>query len=192
MSKDLMEKLMISKAIMQKSDSIKRGNVSESSYSEPRTINAPQLETFQPVAGNYNIPQEYMQESQVQKAPQMASKDRIASSKLPDEIKRLMLENPIEQPSSMYGSSVISEEMVERAAKLMGTERPKQEQKRVVSESTSTGDLRQMLREVVEEVLRDNGVIAESSQKANETIMFKVGEHIFEGKVTKIKKVRKQ
>jgi hypothetical protein len=192
MSKDLMEKLMISKAIMQKSDTIKRGNVSESSYSEPRTINAPQLETFQPVAGNYNIPQEYIQESQVQKAPQMASKDRIASSKLPDEIKRLMIENPIEQPSSMYGSSVISEEMVERAAKLMGTERPKQEQKRVVSESTSTGDLRQMLREVVEEVLRDNGVIAESSQKANETIMFKVGEHIFEGKVTKIKKVRKQ
>ena len=192
MSKDLMEKLMISKAIMQKSDTIKRGNVSESSYSEPRTINAPQLETFQPVAGNYNIPQEFIQESQVQKAPQVASKDRIASSKLPDEIKRLMLENPIEQPSSMYGSSVISEEMVERAAKLMGTERPKQEQKRVVSESTSTGDLRQMLREVVEEVLRDNGVIAESSQKANETIMFKVGEHIFEGKVTKIKKVRKQ
>ena len=192
MSKDLMEKLMISKAIMQKSDTIKRGNVSESSYSEPRTINAPQLETFQPVAGNYNIPQEFIQESQVQKAPQMASKDRIASSKLPDEIKRLMIENPIEQPSSMYGSSVISEEMVERAAKLMGTERPKQEQKRVVSESTSTGDLRQMLKEVVEEVLRDNGVIAESTQKANETIMFKVGEHIFEGKVTKIKKVRKQ
>jgi len=187
-----MEKLMISKAIMQKSDTIKRGNVSESSYSEPRTINAPQLETFQPVAGNYNIPQEYIQETQVQKAPQMASKDRIVNSKLPDEIKRLMIENPIETPSSMYGSSVISEEMVERAAKLMGTERPKQEQKRVVSESTSTGDLRQMLREVVEEVLRDNGVIAESSQKANETIMFKVGEHIFEGKVTKIKKVRKQ
>lgn len=192
MSKDLMEKLMVSRAIMQKSDAIKRGNVSESSYNEPRTINAPQLETFQPVAGNYNIPQEYIQESQVQKAPQMATKDRIASSKLPDEIKRLMIENPIEAPSSMYGSSVISDEIVERAAKLMGTERPKQEQKRVVSESTSTGDLRQMLREVVEEVLRDNGVIAESSQKANETIMFKVGEHIFEGKVTKIKKVRKQ
>ena len=103
-----------------------------------------------------------------------------------------MIENPIETPSSMYGSSVISEEMVERASKLMGTERPKQEQRRVVSESTSSGDLKQMLREVVEEVLRDNGIIAESSQKANETLTFKVGEHIFEGKITKIKKVRKQ
>ena len=102
-----------------------------------------------------------------------------------------MIENPIEQPSSMYGSSVISEEMVERASKLMGTERPKQEQRKVVSESTSSGDLKQMLREVVEEVLRDNGIIAESSQKANENLTFKVGEHIFEGKITKIKKLRK-
>ena len=192
MAKDLMEKLMISKAIMQKSDSIKRGQVTESSYDAPRTINTPELQTFQPVAGNYNIPQEFIQESQITKSPQPATKDRIANSKLPDEIKRLMIENPIEQPSSMYGSSVISEEMAERAAKLMGTERPKQEQRRVVSESTSSGDLKQMLREVVEEVLRDNGIIAESSQKANETLTFKVGEHIFEGKITKIKKVRKQ
>ena len=192
MAKDLMEKLMISKAIMQKSDSIKRGQVTESSYDTTRTINTPELQTFQPVAGNYNIPQEFIQESQITKSPQPATKDRIANSKLPDEIKRLMIENPIEQPSSMYGSSVISEEMAERAAKLMGTERPKQEQRRVVSESTSSGDLKQMLREVVEEVLRDNGIIAESSQKANETLTFKVGEHIFEGKITKIKKVRKQ
>ena len=191
MAKDLMEKLMISKAIMQKSDSIKRGQVTESSYDAPRTVNTPELQTFQPVAGNYNIPQEFIQESQITKSPQPATKDRITNSKLPDEIKRLMIENPIEQPSSMYGSSVISEEMVERASKLMGTERPKQEQRRVVSESTSSGDLKQMLREVVEEVLRDNGLIAESSQKANENLTFKVGEHIFEGKITKIKKLRK-
>jgi hypothetical protein len=190
MSKDLMEKLMISKAIMQKSDSIKRGNVSESSLDTTRTINAPQLESFQPVSGNYNIPQEFIQESQVSKMPQVATKDRIVNSKLPDEIKRLMIENPIEAPTSMYGGSVISEELVEKASKLMGTQRP--EQKKVVSESTSPSNLREMLREVVEEVLRENGVIAESSQKANETISFKVGEHIFEGRVTKIKKIRKQ
>ena len=192
MSKDLMEKLMISKAIMQKSDTIKRGTVTESSYDAPRAINAPQLETFQPVAGNYNIPQEYIQEQQLTKMPQATTSDRILGSKLPDEIKKLMLENPIDQPTSMYGSSVISDEVVERAAKLMGTERPKQEPRRVVSESSSNSDLKQMLKEVVEEVLKENGVIAESTQKANETIMFKVGEHIFEGKVTKIKKVRKQ
>jgi hypothetical protein len=46
-----------------------------------------------------------------------------------------------------------------------------------------------MLKEVVEEVLLENGVIAESTQKSNELFSFKVGKHVFEGKVTKIKKL---
>jgi hypothetical protein len=46
-----------------------------------------------------------------------------------------------------------------------------------------------MLKEVVEEVLQENGILAESIQKSNEVFSFKVGKHIFEGKVTKIKKI---
>jgi hypothetical protein len=47
-----------------------------------------------------------------------------------------------------------------------------------------------MLKEVVEEVLLENGILAESTQKSNnELFSFKVGKHIFEGKVTKIKKI---
>jgi hypothetical protein len=46
-----------------------------------------------------------------------------------------------------------------------------------------------MLKEVVEEVLLENGILAESTQKSNEVFSFKVGKHIFEGKVTKIKKI---
>jgi hypothetical protein len=49
--------------------------------------------------------------------------------------------------------------------------------------------LKKLLREVVEEVLQENGLIAESTQKSNEIFSFKVGKHIFEGKVTKIKKI---
>jgi hypothetical protein len=50
--------------------------------------------------------------------------------------------------------------------------------------------LRDMLKEVVEEVLLENGILAESTQKSNnELFSFKVGKHIFEGKVTKIKKI---
>jgi hypothetical protein len=49
--------------------------------------------------------------------------------------------------------------------------------------------LRDMLKEVVEEVLQENGILAESTQKSNEVFSFKVGKHIFEGKVTKIKKI---
>ena len=49
--------------------------------------------------------------------------------------------------------------------------------------------LRDMLKEVVEEVLQENGILAESTQKSNEVFSFKVGKHIFECKVTKIKKI---
>jgi hypothetical protein len=45
------------------------------------------------------------------------------------------------------------------------------------------------VKETVEEVLRENGLLLESTTKSNEQITFKVGKHIFEGRVTKIKKV---
>jgi hypothetical protein len=49
-------------------------------------------------------------------------KDRILSSKLPDEIKRLMIEHPIQQPNNMGGGSVLSNELVEKAARLMNND----------------------------------------------------------------------
>jgi hypothetical protein len=49
--------------------------------------------------------------------------------------------------------------------------------------------LKKLLKEVVDESLSENGLIMESSEKTNEIFTFKVGKHIFEGKVTKIKKL---
>jgi hypothetical protein len=46
-----------------------------------------------------------------------------------------------------------------------------------------------MLKEVVKEVLSENGMLVESVSKSNDNFSFKVGKHIFEGKVTKIKKI---
>jgi hypothetical protein len=46
-----------------------------------------------------------------------------------------------------------------------------------------------MINEAVNNALQQNGLLVESSEKANETFSFKVGKHIFEGKVTKIKKL---
>ena len=46
-----------------------------------------------------------------------------------------------------------------------------------------------MITEAVNDSLRENGLLVESSEKANEIFTFKVGKHIFEGKVTKIKKL---
>jgi hypothetical protein len=204
----LMEKLAVSKKIMDAHNKIPTGNASPSINS----YNAPSVENYEPVKGTYNIPQEFLQESQqmdqpylssipkTPTAPQPLTSDRVMASKLPDAIKRLMIEHPIEIPNSMGGGgSVLSDELVEKATRLMNTDargnqvnQPKQriqEQAPVSQPQFNNKQLREMLKEVVEEVLLENGILAESTQKSNEVFSFKVGKHIFEGKVTKIKKI---
>ena len=46
-----------------------------------------------------------------------------------------------------------------------------------------------MINEAVNKALQENGLIMESTEKSNEIFSFKVGKHVFEGKVTKIKKL---
>jgi hypothetical protein len=169
----------------------------------PRTGNNlnmtnPTVEDYAAPQAKYNLPQEFMQESVNQSSSvnqQPITKDRVMSSKLPDEIKRLMIEHPINQPNSMAGPS-LSSDLIDKAARLMNLDAkgtPKGSQpNRIVEQSIPTQDLstlKELLREVVEEVLIENGLIAESTQKSNEVFSFKVGKHIFEGKVTKIKKL---
>lgn len=199
---DLIQKLMISKQIMDKHNQTPRSNTpSMDSYSSP------DVESYEPVGAKYNIPQEFLQESQSNEPylsslpktptmPQAVTKDRVMSSNLPDEIKRLMIEHPIEQPASMGGGATLSNDLVEKAARLMNTDargnQPKQrvqEQSQPQSPNFNMKELKSMLREVVEEVLQENGILSESEQKSNEVFSFKVGKHIFEGKVTKIKKI---
>jgi hypothetical protein len=211
----LMEKLAVSKKIMDAHNKIPTGGASPSmdSYNSPSmsSYNSPSVDNYAPVKGTYNIPQEFLQESQSNEpylsslpkmttAPQPMTTDRVMSSKLPDAIKRLMIEHPIEIPNSMGGGgSVLSDELVEKATRLMNTDargnqtsQPKQrvqEQSQPQSPNFNMKELKSMLREVVEEVLQENGILSESEQKSNEVFSFKVGKHIFEGKVTKIKKI---
>jgi hypothetical protein len=190
---DLINKLMISKKIMEKHNEIGRG-----SATQPTSFNAPQVDEFQPVSGNYNIPQEFLSENEIKmqsNVSQGSSEERIKNSKLPDEIKRLMLEHPIEQPTSYNGSATLSNELVEKASRLMGTN---QTQKSVAPQKTQTvntsinyDEVRNIVRETVEDVLKENGLLVESTTRSNEAFKFRVGNHIFEGKVTNIKKISK-
>jgi hypothetical protein len=203
----LMEKLAVSKKIMDAHNRIPTGGASQSMGS----YNTPMVENYEPVKASYNIPQELLQESEINQpylssipktpsAPQPLTSDRVMASKLPDAIKRLMIEHPIEIPNSMGGGgSVLSDELVEKATRLMNTDargnqvnQPKQvvrEQSPIQQPQVNNKQLREMLKEVVEEVLQENGILSESEQKSNEVFSFKVGKHIFEGKVTKIKKI---
>jgi len=184
---DLMQKLMISKKIMDRHNQMDRNG--EKPKGDVYNIQKPIVEEFQPVNTSYNIPQEFMVESKPIPNPTTPAKDRILSSKLPDEIKRLMIENPIAVPNTNTNIT-ITNELVEKASRLMNIEKsqPTQKQSQIIPEQS---DLRSMVKDVLTEILQENGLIIESQNKSNDNFTFRVGQHIFEGKVTKVKKIRK-
>jgi hypothetical protein len=193
MTEDLIQKLMISKKIMDKSDNIKRVEVSsinESNYSESPVG----VEEFSTPQAKYNIPQDLMVENKPVQTKQFTNtKDKILNSKLPDAIKQLMIEHPIQQPQQ--NTPTISNEIIEKAARLMNQGKETivetvNQKKQTVPQQPINSDLRKMLKEVVTEVLTEKGIIHESEQKSQQSVQIKVGDHIFEGKITKIKKLK--
>ena len=185
---------MVSKQIMDRHNDMDRGIV-------PKKSNQQQLvreydET--PIPSTYNIPEEYL--SSVPQTPKASTavitEDRIKNSKLPDAIKRLMMEHPIQQVQQYQAT--ISDDIIEKAARLMGNRKETvvenktqpQNQPSNVGIGLTANDIRKIVRETVEEVLTENGLMIESTQKSNETMTIKVGKHIFEGKISKVKKVQ--
>lgn len=188
---------MISKKIMDVHNGTPRGQL------RGELPHTPEVQNFNVPTANYNLPQEFLSETKIQTPQNTNSKDRIMASKLPDEIKRLMMEHPISQPNNMGGtSSVLSNELVEKAARLMNNDvannvnpyQPKKVVQEIKSQNvTSNLDknvLKDLIRETIEEVLGENGLLVESTSKTNDMFQFRVGSHIFEGKVTRIKKVK--
>lgn len=200
---ELLQKLMVSKKIMEKHNDMGRGqarNVSMGDYSSPM------VESFEAPAATYNLPADLMEEARPVSQPRPSNipmEERIASSKLPDEIKRLMIEHPIQQPTMGAGSgTVLSDDLVEKAARLMNTNakgdqikestpRRQSTQQQSVSSSLTANQIRDIVRETVEGVLKENGLLVESESRSQDMFKFRVGDHIFEGKVNKIKKVSK-
>jgi hypothetical protein len=186
---------MISKKIMDKHKEMPRGNASDIT-----TLSSPELQSFDTPAASYNIPSEFLSEQQVSRPVNTntgpITEDKIRNSKLPEEIKRLMMEHPISQPQQ--SSATLSDELVAKASRLMGTEKQKVTEgkkttgplpKHIETPSIDKNEIASIVRETVEEVLRENGLLIESTQRTRDNFTFKVGNHIFEGKLTKIKKV---
>jgi hypothetical protein len=204
---DLIQKLMISKKIMDKHNEVPRGSSRGGFSSMNESFSAPSVADYETPQASYNIPQEYLAESTV--SPNVTKpvsaggtpKERIMNSKLPDEIKRLMMEHPIDQPTMGMASTnpTLSNDLIEKASRLMNVNAKgekvggaaSKQQPQSAGTGLSAQQIRQIVRETVEQVLGENGLLTEGSEKTNQVFNFRVGEHIFEGKVTKIKKVKK-
>lgn len=181
-----MQKLVMAKKVMEAHDRIPRGqvvgDVSESvNYSDSQSLIE---QPTAPVQQTINVSQPYDQ-------------SKVLNSKLPDEIKKLMIENPIVQPS--LNGPTLSDDLVEKASRLMNeNKKSTNNSQNSQSSNFNMNELRNMIRDTVRDTVRDVvkeelkslGVITESTTKSNERLELKVGKHIFEGRVTSIKKIQ--
>ena len=193
---DLIQKLMISKQIMDKHNGMSRNQ------SQGNVLTSPMVEEFSPVQGNYNLPPDMLSEASVSPTKvntELPTSDRILNSRLPDDIKKLMMEHPIQQPNmGVATGSVLSNELVEKASRLMNTnakgdllQQPNRPQQQINESVPNSNNLKNIIRETMEEVLKENGLLVESESKSNDLFKFRVGDHIFEGKIVRVKKVAK-
>jgi hypothetical protein len=111
-----------------------------------------------------------------------------------------MMEHPIQQPTMGVGSGTLSNELVEKASRLMRTnakgeltenKQPQRQQQSQTTTGINANEIRDIVRETVQDVLRENGLLTESETKSNEVFKFRVGQHIFEGKLVRVKKIAK-
>ena len=193
---DLIQKLMISKQIMDKHNGMSRNQ------SQGNVLTSPMVEEFSPVQGSYNLPPDMLSEASVTPTKvntELPTSDRILNSRLPDDIKKLMMEHPIQQPNmGVSTGSVLSNELVEKASRLMNTnakgdliQQPRKPQQQINESIPNNNNLKSIIRETMEEVLKENGLLVESESKSNDLFKFRVGDHIFEGKIVRVKKVSK-
>ena len=184
---DLMKKLVNAKKVMNKVDggNYERGNIDESIlFSSPEELMNEQ--TKQPTKSTRSV--------------RVPSTDRINNSKLPDAIKRAMIEHPIEQMPSISLNETLDMDFIKGAKRLMEQEGVSTKKQGVVpfskQQSTSNIDMNAIavlientVRKVMDEKL--NQILSASTTASiNENLVLKVGDSIFKGKITGVNKAK--
>ena len=182
---DLMKKLVQAKKVMNKVDggNYERGHVNESMLlSDPSELmesQIPQQVNTRPVGGNMNI-------------------DKIQNSKLPDAIKKAMIDHPIEQMQSISLNETLDMDFVKGAKRLMEQEGVSSKKSQPQQRQSSGGNIdmnaiailiENTVRKVMDEKL--NQILSASTTSSiNENLVLKVGDSIFKGKITGVNKAK--
>jgi hypothetical protein len=184
---DLMAKLAKASKVMKKVEggNFTRGNVSESMLSD-----------------GYDDEGEYTQQPLQQQMPQQYSTpdfdvSRIQNSKLPDAIKKAMMENPISQISL---GDTLDMDFVKGAKRLIEQENrannPSQPKKQTKPAQSVGGNIdmnaiavliENTIRKVMDEKINQI-LTAQTTSTINENLVLKVGDSIFKGKITGVNK----
>ena len=123
-------------------------------------------------------------------APKNGRYPNMEKSKMPDAIKQAMMETPIDIPENPYSVGSFDLEDVPELV-----EQPKQVVRETTQRKTSninTDTIRQIVREEIEDVVRD--VVSEYLDKSlvTEDIQIKVGETIFSGNLKPLPKKKRK
>lgn len=181
---DLMQRLVQAKKVLNKVETgdFEKGNVNEEILrSNPEDIQ--------------DVPNNTIRQ------PQTHNIQKIQDSKLPDAIKRAMIENPIPQISL---NDSLDLNFIEKTKKLMesegvATKKTTQSSKSSTSPQVNSSDLVKQLTPIIENIVRKtvmeimdtklNQILtAQQTLSINENLVLKVGDSVFKGKITGVNK----
>jgi len=175
-SDELAQRLVNSRKIMQKVDTgdFERGNINEELLKgPPNEIEDPEIPKNRPI-----------------KPIGTVNSNKINQSKLPDNIKKAMIENPIPQISL---NENIDMNFVNKAKKLMEQDNPltRMGQDKKNTQQITSSDLEKKLTPIIESIIRkvmdeklSQILAAQQLSTINENLVLKVGDSIFHGKIT--------
>jgi hypothetical protein len=182
---DLMTKLAKASKVMQKvqGGNFSRGNVNEAMLSDGYGDNGEYTQPVMSQQQNYSTPD--------------FDESRIKNSKLPDAIKKAMIENPISQISL---GETLDMDFVKGAKRLIEQENrannPSQGKNQTKPVQSTGGNIdmnaiavliENTVRKVMDEKL--NQILsAQTTSTINENLVLKVGDSIFKGKITGVNK----
>jgi len=183
---DLMRKLVNAKKVMNKVDNgnFETGNINKSMLlSDPEELMKTQTPT-----------------NTTPRPSGLPSVQKINESKLPDAIKRAMIDNPIPQLPQISLNESLDMDFIKSAKKLMEQEglskKTTPQQKNVGTISNPSIDMNAIavlientVRKVMDEKL--NQILsAQQTASINENLVLKVGDSIFKGKITGVNKAK--
>lgn len=185
---ELAERLAMSRKVMRKvdNDDYKKGNINEQQF----VSDDPDILTDD----------EKPMPSITQYKTKSIDKDKIAESKLPDAIKQAMMEHPIPQISLNDGLDI---DMLAKAKKIMENEgvstNPSKKQSEI--RHITSSDLEKKLAPIIENIISKtldkivetklNQILAaQQIASLNENLVIKVGDSLFQGKITSVKNTK--
>jgi hypothetical protein len=136
--------------------------------------------------------------SQPRKVLNTPSISKIQNSKLPDAIKRAMIEHPIEQMQSISLNDTLDMDFIKGAKRLMeqegvSTKTSTQPKSTVTNSNIDMNTIATLIENTVRKVMDEklNQILtASTTSTINENLVLKVGDSIFRGKITGVNKAK--